>query len=64
MCRISIGISALLLLLGALVFYLGRYFSSREPDYRTLSESEHVEAARDAEPGTPLLRDADGASHV
>ncbi|CAL8463948.1 g3483 [Coccomyxa elongata] len=62
--RISIGISALLLLLGALVFYLGKYFSSREPDYRTLSEFEDAEAARDAEPETPLLRDADGASHM
>lgn len=64
MCRISIGVSALLLVLGALVFYLGRYFSSREPDYRTLSESEESSAARDAEPGTPLLRDDDGASQL
>lgn len=62
--RISIGISAVLLLLGAAVFYLGRYFSGREPDYRIVSASEDASAARNGEPGTPLLRDADGTADV
>ncbi len=63
-CRISIGISAVLLFLGAAVFNLGRYFSGREPDYRIVTASEDASAAHDEDPGTPLLRDTDGASHV
>ena len=54
----------MLLFLGAAVFNLGRYFSGREPDYRIVSASEDASAAHDEDPGTPLLRDTDGASHA
>jgi len=63
--RLSIGISTVLLLLGAIFFYLGRWFSFREPDYRIVTASEDAAAQDEDEgPGTPLLREADRGSLV
>lgn len=59
MHRISIAITCILLLLGSLVCYIGRWFTATQPDYRLVAASEeaerHEESQEGVQPSTPLL---------
>ena len=54
MARLSMGMSTLLLLLGAGAFLGGRTFCASQPDYREVPLSAQAPEV-DGEPSTPLL---------
>jgi hypothetical protein len=45
----------MLLVLGALIFLLGRCFCATQPDYRTVAAAE--DSQHDDQPSAPLLED-------